>query len=234
MKIKFIAYTLFMLSAMQSISQTPMARMANAIAAGNADESARLLKNDYALILRQYHGQFYASVDGKVYDMRQSGEMKDGDVQYANDVVVVITYGLSDIAIKNYDGKDATAGRHISCCAIRVGTYDWNGVPLELWDCGTPYVPKPQTPEQIAAAKEAAKIASDRAHQKYLTGETNTVRFLISEVTNGDASAQCDLADHYLNGVGCETNRDLAVYWFTQAANQGDMEASNKLASLQK
>ncbi|MGO9477573.1 MAG: hypothetical protein ACLQAH_08740 [Limisphaerales bacterium] len=38
----------------------------------------------------------------------------------------------------------------------------------------------------------------------------------------------------YLNGQGCETNREQAIYWLTQAANQGDQEASNKLANLRK
>jgi TPR repeat protein len=53
--------------------------------------------------------------------------------------------------------------------------------------------------------------------------------WLQSEATNGSVSAQCSLGLHYLNGQGCETNKELAVYWLTQAANQGEIEASNKL-----
>jgi TPR repeat protein len=44
---------------------------------------------------------------------------------------------------------------------------------------------------------------------------------------------ECSLGEHYLTGLGCETNRTQAVYWLTQAANQGDLEASNKLAEIQ-
>ncbi len=45
---------------------------------------------------------------------------------------------------------------------------------------------------------------------------------------------QCDLGEHYLAGQGCETNREKAIYWLTKSANQGNLEASNKLAEIQK
>jgi TPR repeat protein len=81
--------------------------------------------------------------------------------------------------------------------------------------------------KQKAKAQEAAQA------KKFLI-QSNAVRWLQPQATNGDASAQCSLGLHYLNGQGCETNREQAIYWLTQAANQGDQEASNKLASLKK
>lgn len=238
MKTKLIFLCALCTLAVEAFAQTPMERDALAVAAGNVTEAAKYLKNDYALMLRQYHGQFFAVVDGKIYDMRQKGEMKNGNVEYASDGVVVITYGLSNIAIKNYDAKDATAGRHISCCAIRTGTYDWNGVPLQLWDCGT--VPTGDQLEQIkeAEAKERALIARQIAQAKSLaaaknyTNQAKAIIWLQTQATNGSASAQYSLAEHYLTGQGCTTNRENAIYWFTQAANQGDMAASNKLSKL--
>lgn len=94
------------------------------------------------------------------------------------------------------------------------------------------------TPEQIKAAQdaeqEAAQIAAQAEKQKQFLIQSNAVVWLKSQATNGSASAQCSLGLHYLNGQGCETNREQAIYWLIQAANQGDQEAANKLTRLQK
>lgn len=108
---------------------------------------------------------------------------------------------------------------------------DGNFIGLAI---GHPEPPRrpPPTAGQIAAAREAARITALRDRQRALINETNAVRWLQTQVTNGSASAQYSLGLHYLNGRGCATNRDQAIYWITQAANQGDTEASNKLTSL--
>jgi TPR repeat protein len=95
-----------------------------------------------------------------------------------------------------------------------------------------PIKPPPPTPAQIAAAQESARITALRDRQRALENETNAVRWLQTQVTNGSPSAQYSLGLHYLNGRGCATNRDQAIYWITQAANQGDADASNKLVTL--
>jgi TPR repeat protein len=76
----------------------------------------------------------------------------------------------------------------------------------------------------------ATKAAAAKAYQ----AQANVIRWLQPQATNGDASAQCSLGEHYLTGQGCETNRTQAIYWLTQASNQGDIEASNKLANLKQ
>jgi len=55
---------------------------------------------------------------------------------------------------------------------------------------------------------------------------------LLSQATNGVAWAQYSVAICYLNGTGCETNREEAIGWLNKAAAQGSVEASNKLAHL--
>jgi len=95
-----------------------------------------------------------------------------------------------------------------------------------------PYTPPQPTPEQIAAVREASRIKSEREHQKYLQGQTNAVHWLLPQATNGYASAQYSLGEHYLAGLGCETNRDLAIQWLQKAADGGSVEASNKLSQL--
>jgi hypothetical protein len=218
-KAKLILQFLLIVSAIQIFAQTPLEKRARFMAVGNKTDADRALKDYYAVISRQLNGQFFAVIDGKVYDMRQSSDFKSGDVQYASDGIVVITEALSHIAIKNYPRRDATEGRHIECCAVRTGTYDWNGTPLELWDCGT--MPTAEQMQQVKAAEAKAQEIIDRqtavlkqaARQKILQGQTNTVHWLLSQATNGDPSAQCNLGEHYLAGLGCETNRDLAIQW---------------------
>jgi S1-C subfamily serine protease len=90
------------------------------------------------------------------------------------------------------------------------------------------------TPEQIKAAQDAAQARAIADKERSMQGQINAVRWLQPQATNGDASAQCSLGFHYLNGQGCETNREQAIYWLQKAAEQGNLEASNKLVSLQK
>jgi TPR repeat protein len=138
------------------------------------------------------------------------------------------------IAVTNFpDISTASVGKEIYIKAIKIGLFDgYQNQPIDLYDCGSVYRPPPLTPEQIKAAQAAAQLRAARDHQRYLIGQTNAVRFLLSEATNGDASAQCSLGEHYLAGLGCETNRDLAIQWLQKAADGGSMEASNKLSQL--
>lgn len=108
------------------------------------------------------------------------------------------------------------------------------GDTSELWDYGKPYVQPPPTPEQVKAAQEAANTRAIANKKKAEQLQANAVRWLQPQATNGDAAAQCRLGLHYLNGQGCETNREQAVYWLKKAADQGDAEASTVLTRLQK
>lgn len=176
-------------------------------------------------------------VNGRIYDTLNSQLWRGvtGEANFITDDGILILddgNGLTT-ALKNYGG-DGAAGKNIAAWAMRVGTYNWNDMPLQLWDCGKPYVPPPPTPAQIKAAQDAAKIAAQLEKQKEFLAESNAVVWLQSQATNGDAGSQCSLGEHYLTGLGCETNRTQAVYWLTQAANHGDLEASNKLVEIQK
>jgi hypothetical protein len=139
------------------------------------------------------------------------------------------------VAITNFpDLENATIDKEVRITAERIGTLRVAGAPLEFYDCGTPYVPPPPTPEQIKAAQEDAQKRALEDKKRAWATQIRTVIWLQSQATNGDISAQCSLGLHYLNGQGCETNRQLAIYWLQKAADQGDLEASNKLVSLNK
>lgn len=132
--------------------------------------------------------------------------------------------------INNY--SNGAIDQEISIRAINTGTIKIAGQVLEEWDAGKPYVPPPPTPEQIKAAQEAAATRAAEEKKRALQGQINAVRWLQSQATNGDTYAQCSLGEHYLNGQGCETNRDLGIQWLQKAADGGSMEASNKLLQL--
>ena len=132
------------------------------------------------------------------------------------------------IMLKHY--MIGQVGQTVSVCAMMIE----GGDTSELWDYGKPYVPPPLTPEQIRAAQEAANARAIASKKIAEETQANAVRWLQPQATNGNASAQCRLGLHYLNGQGCETNREQAVYWLKKAADQGDAEASTVLRRLQK
>ena len=86
--------------------------------------------------------------------------------------------------------------------------------------------------EQQKKQADAAQAAIEAQKKKAFESQKHAVEWLLSQATNGSASAQCSLGIHYLNGQGVETNKETAIYWLTQAANRGDTEASNALTRL--
>jgi hypothetical protein len=151
------------------------------------------------------------------------------------------TVFTKEVLVVNFLTDGIAEGEKLDIYAVQIGTTNFSGHTIELWDAGMAKL----TPEKIEQMKEwQAQTAAFNEKQKAKTQEaaqtkkiliqSNAVRWLQPQATNGNASAQCSLGLHYLNGQGCETNREQAIYWLTQAANQGDVEASNKLAQLQK
>ena len=151
------------------------------------------------------------------------------------------TVSTKEVLVVNYLTEGIAEGEKLDFYAVQIGTTNFLGHTIELWDAGMAKL----TPEKIEQMKEwQAQTAAfnekqnakaqEAAQAKKFLIQSNAVRWLQPQATNGDASAQYSLGLHYLNGQGCETNREQAIYWLTQAANQGNQEASNKLASLQK
>jgi TPR repeat protein len=194
---------------------------------------------DYQAKVSVAGNNIFRVVNGRIYNVLASPDWKIviGKVNHTEGDLLLLTGEdtyrdiSSKRALKNYGG-DGSVDKQIYTVAIRVGTHNWNDVPLELWDCGIPYVAPPPTPEQIKAAQEAAKVRAIADKKKAMEAQANAVRWLQSQATNGDASAQCSLGEHYLAGIGCETNREQGIYWLKQASAQGDIEASNKLSTL--
>jgi len=160
-------------------------------------------------------------IQGAFHRFSRAGDDYEGDFFVAHFPFVVV------------DGQDIS-DQHLM--AWYVGTYTYTTVmngsrTIRKLDYGTPCGP---APEFIQQQIEAAKAKAIRDKKKNEEVQINTVRWLQSEATNGSASAQYSLGIHYLNGQGCDTNREQAIYWLQKSAAQGNFVASNKLASLQK
>ena len=189
-------------------------------------------------------GHVFRRVDGKIYNLWQTGKSVGGWVQSVEDDTVIIRqardYGEL-FAIKNFNGE-AVYDKYIFTVAMPSGTYKSGGTPMKLFDCGMILAPNEEQQQEQAAREQMAAVEKAKAdiiaakredqRQKSFLAQSNTVLHLQTLATNGEAWAQCSLGKHYLNGQGCETNRALAVKWLTTAAGNGSMEASNALETL--
>jgi TPR repeat protein len=145
-----------------------------------------------------------------------------------------------NIIVQNYPGMERlVSGQPLAFAAQKIGTIraalsDGTvaaGEVLELWEYYL-YLPPQLTPEEMAAARTQKEIAAQKAAARAFLAQSNAVCWLQPQATNGSASAQCSLGLHYLNGEGCATNREQAIYWLQRASAQGSFEASNTLARL--
>ena len=121
------------------------------------------------------------------------------------------------ITLKNYpmagklnEGDEIPPG----IVAMRVGV---------IYDYGTDY----QMPVRPLTPAEQAALTKKKTAQ-----DIKTFNWIYSQATNGSVSAQSSLGEHYLNGIGTETNRAAAIEWLQKAAVQGDAHASNVLAKI--
>jgi hypothetical protein len=234
---KTILPILFILSGIQMFAQTDTESIGLGGGGGGyfrqatPEEEAQRRQDDR---IRYSQGQPFRVVDKRIYNVQTSllWSIISGNVYKNEDDVLIlkVSFGLFPyIAVKNYSGE-AVESRQVSTLAMPAGIYDMGGSPTELWDCGTVL-----TREQLKQIKDEEAKAKAILHKKIAEqGQKNVVRWLQSQATNGDAYAQCSLGEHYLIGQGCETNREQAILWLQKSAAQGYIEASNKLASLQK
>lgn len=74
----------------------------------------------------------------------------------------------------------------------------------------------------------------------YLTGTfkaynpQKAFQIYLQRAANGNAKAMNAVAMHYTKGLGVDSNFNLAVYWFTQAATNGYTKALVNLGMLYK
>ena len=178
---------------------------------------------------------------GKVVDVTSDGIRIEGEfdelfaASYRGDIFKDAKY--PDFFVANYPFSvinDQIIKETDHQMAWSVGTYTYSTVnggsrTIKKLDYGIPCDPPA---ELIQKQNEAAKAKMIAIKKKALEGQTNVVHWLLSQATNGSASTQYSLGLHYLNGQGCETNKEQAIFWLQKAAAQGDLQASNKLSAL--
>lgn len=175
---------------------------------------------------------------GKVVDVTKDGVRIDGEWgDFDNTGYFPNSYDYKDFFVANYPFDVVTdhiieSNEHQM--ARYVGTYTYSTVnggsrTIQKLDYGTPCEP----PAELVKQKIEAKLAADVIVKKRADeAQVKVITWLQTQATNGSASAQCSLGEHYLTGQGCETNVEQGVYWLNKAAQQGSVEASNRLSTL--
>jgi hypothetical protein len=198
-------------------------------------------------------GEGWAAFSGKVLEVQPTGIRVNGSYGIPPDIFPEENRGSGIFFVSGFPYQVAENeiidGRN-KYTAKENGVYTYPTAiggtsTIRKLDYGIPRDPPEwfikQQKEQADAAKAAASAAVEAQKKKAFELQKRAVEWLLSDATNhtplmpnGSASAQRSLGFHYLNGQGVETNKEAAVYWFTQAANQGDIEASNTLTKLKE
>jgi Sel1 repeat len=142
--------------------------------------------------------------------------------------------GYAEFFVTNYPYKAISGGIIASATRLMAwyaGTYTYttaNGVvrTIPKLDYGIPSGPNPL---YVAAVQKQIR----EAQEKRRTADSRRMEFLERDATNGDISAQYSLGFHYLHGIDCETNQVMGIYWLLQAAQHGNVSASNDLQQLE-
>jgi len=176
-------------------------------------------------------------------------------LEVTDDGILLNRFSQNNVLLTNYS-KVVVDNQHINCFAKNVGVYSYQSVSggistIPKYDCGKPVLPSQEFLEQAInlvrtaiatnpfairnqSIVEKQEKAKQKARDENYKAQANAIHVLEPEATNGDASAQCELGMHYLNGQGCETNQEQGIYWLQKAAAQGDLRASKKLEQLKE
>jgi hypothetical protein len=137
------------------------------------------------------------------------------------------------LAITNYSGSE-TEGNKVRTLAMRIGNYDMGGRPIELYDCGTPYVPPPPTPEQIAARKQAETEAQAKAAEQKKKADGVALKSNQDAAAKGDAYGLMRMGERYRDGDGVEKDLAKANEYLQKAADAGSTTAAEELSRLKQ
>ena len=115
------------------------------------------------------------------------------------------------------------------------GTYTYQTVnggsrTIRKLEYGVPCAPDMANVEAMQRQIDEAQKEAQEKQEELVSKQFER---LAESATNGDSGAQYSLGIHYLNGIGCETNHDEAVFWLTKSAAQGNMDASNDLQTIE-
>ena len=147
------------------------------------------------------------------------------------------------IVLRNYPAELYPAvGSILSFRAMRVGTSDYNGDTLELWDYGT----KPTQDElrklkveaderQKAAEKELdeqRRVIAENAAAAKRAIQAKVVKWNQEQADKGDPTGLLRMGEFYRDGDSVPKDLDKAREYFTKASAAGSPDAADELSKL--
>jgi hypothetical protein len=149
----------------------------------------------------------------------------------------------SKIILRNYPANLSPAiGQPISFRAMQVGTSDYNGDTLELWDYGTKPTQDELRKRRDEEAERQKAIARQVAEQRRAAGERaaavkkatqdKVLKWHLEQAEKGDSYGLFRMGEHYRDGDGVPRDLDKAREYFTKAVAAGSPSAADALSKL--
>jgi len=185
-------------------------------------------QTDQATPCRKVNGQIYRN-DQLPY--------KSGSVLFNESGIVTLAYSRyggeagERFALTNYTGE-IVADKTISARCLKVGIYNWGSQPLELFDCGTPYLPPPPTPEEIAAQEKTKMEAKAKAAGQKQAATARALQSNQTAAAKGDSFGLLRMGERYRDGDGVEKDLSKARDYLQKAADAGSITAKDELEKL--
>jgi len=206
-----------------------------------AAEEAQRLQTVQTLL----KGHYFRRVNGQIVNMFLNGNLTYFIVESKiNGFVIGKGFGkeaLGRIAVKNFTGE-VIAKQSIEFVAVRSGSYDDGGTPLELYDCGRILTADEEQNEIERLKKQHAtaqqQVQADRQVKKKIEdakaaeATAKAVKINQDQADKGDAYGLLRMGERYRTGVGVEKDLEKARSYLQKAVNAGSETAKSELADL--
>lgn len=145
--------------------------------------------------------------------------------------------------LRNYP-KDLspTVGQTIQFTAMRVGTSDYNGDTLELWDYGTKPTQEELRKRRDEEAERQKAVERRLAEQRRASAERvadakqatqdKVLKWHLEQAEKGDSFGLFRMGEHYRDGDGVLRDLDKSREYFSKAAAAGSPSAADALSKL--
>ena len=147
------------------------------------------------------------------------------------------------IILRNYPANlQPAVSQGISFQAMQIGTSDYNGETLELWDYGTTPTQddfrklKDEADERQRAAKkdldEQRRVAAEKAAAAKKVAQAKAVKWNQEQADKGDPTGLLRMGEFYRDGDSVPKDLDKAREYFTKASAAGSPDAADELSKL--
>jgi hypothetical protein len=206
---------------------------------------ARILKISGSVVLVQTYTT--ENVQQAVVERHRSFAMgvPTGGYHDETKLVNVGTRDVDDkkIVLLNYSTtQNVAVGERVSFCAMQVGTTNYDGKQIELWDMGT----KPSASDlkrlqdgyaakQLESQKQIAeqqRVVAEKAAAKKKAGQEKLLKHYQEQAESGNAFALLRLGEFYRDGDGVPKDLTKARDYLTKATAAGSPTAADELKLL--